>query len=59
MIDRYTKIVLTVIAVSLCALVLQNIVPPAGALGSACGTSKNPCHVTGEVTVTPRLIPAN
>ena len=58
MVDRYTKIVLTIIAISLCALVLQNMVQPVGALGSTCGTSKNPCHVTGEVTVTPRFMPA-
>lgn len=58
MTDLYTKIVLTAIAVSLCALVFQDAIQPAGALGNVCGTSNNPCHVTGNVTVTPRLIPA-
>ena len=53
MVDRYTKIVLTVIAIALSALVVQNIVQPVGAqLASGCGNNSwNACKV--EVTNTP------
>lgn len=46
--DRYTKLVLTVIAGALVALVVQNAIAPAQAqLGSgACGSSHIPCYVT-------------
>ena len=47
MIDRYTKSILTVIAVSLMALVMQNFSPMARAQsGESCGTGRNPCYVT-------------
>ena len=39
MIDRYTKTVLTVIAVSLAAIALQNLVQIARAQNAACGTA--------------------
>jgi hypothetical protein len=45
MIDRYTKAVLTVIAVSLTALVFQNVSTIAFAQNESCGSSKNPCYV--------------
>lgn len=46
MVDLYTKIVLTVIGVALCALAVQNAVPSASALGqSNCGALYNPCHI--------------
>jgi hypothetical protein len=46
MIDRYTKIVLTVIAAALVALVLQNSFPGARAqMGSGCGSGHKPCYV--------------
>ena len=54
MVDRYTKIVLTIIAIALCGLVLQNAVPTAAAVGEECGKSWDPCHVYvkgGNVTV--------
>jgi hypothetical protein len=46
MVDTYTKIVLTLIGVALCALVIQNAVPSAAALGkSDCGNkSYRACH---------------
>lgn len=46
-IDRYTKAVLTVIAVALCALVAQNTIQNASAqLGVGCGDSlARPCLV--------------
>ena len=53
MVDRYTKTVLTIIAVALCALVLQDTVRPVGALGEGCGGYFDPCHV--EVTGTPTV----
>ena len=47
MIDRYTKVVLTVIAAALCGLVIQNAVGPAMAVGGACGGfGERPCEVT-------------
>ncbi len=50
MIDTFTKIVLTVIGIALCALVIQNAVPSATALGnSSCGTNLGPCHIKVEV----------
>jgi hypothetical protein len=45
MIDRYTKAVLTVIAVSLTALVFQNVGTIAFAQNEPCGGNKNPCYV--------------
>jgi hypothetical protein len=48
--DRYTKIVLTVIAGALVALVAQNAIAPAQAqLGLGCGSKAKPCFVTGHV----------
>jgi hypothetical protein len=43
--DRYTKIVLTIIAAALVGLVIQNVVPMARAQSEACGSAKNPCWV--------------
>jgi hypothetical protein len=45
MTDRYTKIVLTVIAASLVTLAVQQALPRAHALGDACGAPQNPCYV--------------
>ncbi len=50
MVDRYTKIILTIIAFTLCVLIIQNSVPTATAVGHKCGDSSwTPCyvHVTG------------
>lgn len=50
MIDIYSKIVLTVIAVSLCALVIQNFAPSASAFGqSNCGSRFSPCKIQIEI----------
>ncbi len=51
MVDRYTKIVLTVIASALCALVVQNMFVPARAVGDSCGEWHNPCMVEVRGTV--------
>ena len=47
MIDRYTRIVLTVIALALVALVGQNLFGPerATAQGAPCGDAGRPCQV--------------
>ena len=46
MTDRYTKSVLTIIAIALCALVAQNSIPRASAQ-SGCGQwMYNPCYVS-------------
>jgi len=46
MIDRYTKVVLTVIAAALVTLVVQNIVKPSLAQDSGCGSyGQSPCAV--------------
>ena len=46
MIDRYTKIVLTVIAAALTAIAVRQALPP-GALAQngSCGALANPCYV--------------
>ena len=60
--DRYTKIVLTIIAAALCAIVVRNEIPTAAAIGgvtcgSAVGRVPGPCHLavtikhTGRVTI--------
>ena len=61
--DRYTKIVLTIIAAALCAIVIRNEIPTAGAFGqSSCGGTRysgtpDPCHLavtikhSGTVTI--------
>ena len=45
MVDRYTKIVLTIIASALAVLALEQAVPKAVALGDGCGGINNPCYV--------------
>ncbi len=46
MIDTYTKVVLTIIAVALVIIVCQHGLGAAIAgLGSDCGDIKNPCYV--------------
>jgi hypothetical protein len=47
--DRYTKLVLTVIAGALVALVVQNAIAPAQAQFGGCGAKAKPCFVTGAV----------
>lgn len=52
--DLYTKIILTVIAGALCAIVVQSATQSASAIGTKCfGSSLNPCVVAvkGEVDV--------
>ncbi|MGV1757012.1 hypothetical protein [Rhizobium sp. A41-96] len=44
--DRYTKTVLTIIAVALAAIAIQNTITPAQAVGGGCGTETyRPCYV--------------
>ena len=52
-IDIYTKVVLTVIGVALCALAWQGAssAPEAVAQAGACGSSFNPCHIEGDVQI--------
>ena len=45
MIDRYSKIVLTIIAAALVASVAQQYVAPARAVSGSCGSSEAPCMV--------------
>jgi hypothetical protein len=45
-IDAYTKIVLTVIAVALVVIVMKQGVPSGSAqIATDCGGQKNPCHL--------------
>ncbi len=46
MIDLYTKTVLTIIAIALVSIALQNTTQPAVARLQNCGTMLDPCHVT-------------
>lgn len=49
MIDRYSKLVLTVIAGSLAIIAFNGLSPSATAqLGSACGSISYPCYVATE-----------
>ena len=52
-IDLYTKIVLSFIAVALCALAVQELTDPAIALGNAysCGSLGDPCTININVRV--------
>ncbi|NTJ65155.1 hypothetical protein G6M50_30715 [Agrobacterium rhizogenes] len=43
--DKYTRTVLTIIAVSLAAIAIQNTIPPAKARGGCGEESYNPCFV--------------
>ncbi|MFS8110345.1 hypothetical protein QD460_01325 [Rhizobium jaguaris] len=44
--DKYSKLVLSVIAVALVAIALQNVITPAQAVGNGCGYNMyNPCYV--------------
>lgn len=45
MVDRYTKAVLTLIAVALTAIAIHGYVKPAWAQSDACGDVGNPCYV--------------
>lgn len=49
MVDAYTKLVLTVIAIALIAIVVRLEVPKASA-AQGCGSRIDPCHVEVEVT---------
>jgi len=49
--DRYTKVVLTVIAIALSVIAARLSVPSAMALGDGCGSYSDPCNVTGSVDV--------
>ena len=53
MTNLYTNAVLTIIALSLCVIALQNIVQPAAALADNCGNRFDPCYVQvlGTVSV--------
>lgn len=47
--DRYTKIVLTVIAVALVTIAVQNLLPTAQAQAPACGSAPQvPCWVANS-----------
>ncbi|MGY5775156.1 hypothetical protein [Rhizobium sp. SG741] len=44
--DKYTKTVLTIIAVALAAIAIQNTITPAQAVGGGCGLETyRPCYV--------------
>jgi hypothetical protein len=45
-IDRYTKVVLTVIAVALSVIAINGAIPKASALGEPCGGLGSPCYVS-------------
>ena len=58
MIDRYTKAVLTVIAIALSTIAVQQVVGPARAqLGTECGSRITPCFVTTHLPIGVRVFP--
>ena len=48
--DRYTKIVLTIIAAALVGLLVRGVAPGAKAESPICGTALEPCFVTNVDT---------
>lgn len=49
MFDTYSKVVLTVIAVALSAIAVQQVTSPASAYGhEACGMRTNPCYIQSD-----------
>lgn len=61
MVDRYTKVVLTVIAASLAAIALQGAIRPAEAqLNSGCGNTlsgQQPCSVSWSQAMPVKVSP--
>jgi hypothetical protein len=59
MIDRYTKAVLTVIALALVGLLAVQLTPHAEAQMAACGTAGNACYVTnyGGLPISVKVAP--
>ncbi len=55
--DRYTKVMLTIIALVLSGILVQNTILPAIAIGDGCGSSYNPCYirVTNDIEVRGRV----
>ena len=57
MVDRYTKVVLTVIAAALVGLVVQRAIPTASAqLGAGCGSSYDPCYIASRFALDVRVM---
>ncbi len=48
MADRYTKIVLTVIAVALSIIAIQQVTSVAQSQSGMCGSASKPCHTTSQ-----------
>jgi len=46
--DRYTKAILTVIAIALSIIAFQEAIPEAIAIGGSCGSIIEPCFVTTQ-----------
>ena len=47
--DRYSKVIFTLIALALAALAVGQFVPnPATAQGAGCGSYTNPCYVSSS-----------
>jgi hypothetical protein len=57
-IDLYTKLVLTVIAVSLATIASKQIVQPAVAFNEGCGDRINPCHIKWNSSESMKVEPA-
>ena len=57
MVDRYTKFVLTVIAVALTGICVGMFTPRAQAQMAGCGSGGNPCYVSnyGSLPLTVRV----
>ena len=51
MVDKYTRVVLTLIATSLLILVMEGLIPKASALPASCGEdNKHPCFIVAADT---------
>ena len=48
MVDRYSRVVLTIIALALTAIAIEQAIPRAIAYGDTCGSINDPCWIANS-----------